>query len=462
MKSVRNDSGASDSLTASSLAVAPRRSGPRDPSRNVGRADVTEPLRRGRHAKDSSPTLRTGLVLSTVVVCLVVWFLRRPDQFLHPYVWDEEFQILNRYQAQGFLHAALTPVEGYFVWPTSFTIAAAAATSFLHVPFIDYWVGTAWFTATICLILVPRSSIQLPWRMGFAVLLVLVPINPEVFGVTLYVFWWTSLWPVISLLWSKDYWFVRIPVLVIGGMSSLAGAAMVVPYALLFALTRQRRYLVGTAVLGVTLVVQSAAYFSSARSAGTSFRLAPVSIQELRNFSYYEFRWLNPTNSHFLAIGGACLLVAVVGVVMYGAAKDRTPQTHLSIALLVGLLVVGVLSAVPYPLGTDPILAGPRYYFLPYVVLGWLLLMIAASTTHLSVRIAAVVLIAVSLISLVALPWAFTRHDDQVSWSHQLAARCERATKPFTVPVQRDGSRADLWRRLLVITPQTCQSLGYR
>lgn len=420
-----------------------------------------------RHARQSVETrltdaindrvLRAGLIVATVGFGLAVWFLRRPDQLLHPYVWVEEYQILDRYQSQGLLHALLAPVQGYFVWPTSFTVGFAAATSFLHLPLIDYWVSTAWFVATLCLILVPSSTIRLRWRIGLVVLLVLAPTNPEVFGIAEYAFWWTTLWPLISILWSKDIWWLRIPVLVIGGMSSLAGAAIVVPYAFLFIVSRQRRYLVGTAVLAVTLLVQAIAYLTSARSARTPFLPENVSLQELRNFSDYAFTWLKSTDTAFLAFTGACLLLAIVGVVVYAAVLERSPRTNLLVALVLGLLVVGVLSAIPAPLLADPISAGPRYYFLPFVVLGWLLLLIAVTSELQWARVAATVLIVMSLL---ALSQNFSRHDDRVSWSYQLA-RCQHTTKTFSVPVQFDGNRADLWKGLLVITPQTCRSMGY-
>jgi hypothetical protein len=142
---------------------------------------------------DGSIRLRAGLLIGTIAFCLVVWFLRRPDQLLHPYVWVDEFQILNMYQAHGLLQTIVSPYQGYFLWPTSFTVGFAAAVSFQHVPQIDYWLSTAWFVATLCLILIPASSFPLRWRLGMAVLLVLAPMDPEVYGIALYSFWWTTL-----------------------------------------------------------------------------------------------------------------------------------------------------------------------------------------------------------------------------------------------------------------------------
>lgn len=413
---------------------------------------------RGRHAVVNRRILRAGLIVATVGFGLVVWFLRRPDQLLHPYVWAEEYLILNRYQAQGLFHAAIAPVQGYFVWPSTFSVSVAASTSFLHVPLLGYWASTAWFVATLCLILVPSSTIRLRWRIGLVVLLVLVPTNPEVFGNVELTFWWTTLWPLISILWSRDVWWLRIPVLIIGGMSSLAGAAVVVPYAFLFLVTRRQRYLVGTAVLAVTLLIQSVAYFTSARSARTPIHPRSVALQELHNFSYYALTWLRPTDSAFLAFAGACMLLTVVAVVAHNSLRGRAPHRHELVAVALGLLVFGILSSIPAPLVADPITAGPRYYFLPYILLGWVLLLIAVTSELHWARIAATVTIVISLFTL---SLNFSRHDDLVSWSSHLA-QCQHTTRAFTVPVQTDGKVADMWRGLLVITPATCRRLGYR
>jgi predicted short-subunit dehydrogenase-like oxidoreductase (DUF2520 family) len=58
--------------------------------------------------------LQAGVIAATVFIGLVVWVLRRPDQFLHPYVWVEESNILDFYQAHGFLGAAVHENTGYF------------------------------------------------------------------------------------------------------------------------------------------------------------------------------------------------------------------------------------------------------------------------------------------------------------------------------------------------------------
>jgi hypothetical protein len=395
----------------------------------------------------------------TTAASLLIWFLRRPSQLLHPYIWVEEYLVINSWERTGTLHAALRPYQGFFLWPTSFSIAAAAKLSFLHLPTLEYWLSTIWFVATILLILVPSSRIPLVWRAGMAILLVLTATSPEVFGVLLLSFWWTTLWPVISLLWSKDYWPCRVAVLVIGGMSSPAGAALVVPYAASYLMTKKRRDLVGTLVLACCAVPQAVALLTQHRAptAPTPVNPSTVSIQSLRNLGYFAVAWVPKIDSAFIGFLGACILLGLSGVVAVTAARQaRFAREH--VLLLLSLGVVTVLSSIPAPLATHPILAGPRYYFLPFVVAAWLLGLIFMSAEMPRARTGAAVLLSLSMITLAQ---GFSLHHDTIDWSAQLA-RCRTATAPFAVPVHFTGIRAQMWDNRLVITLETCRRLGYQ
>ncbi len=416
--------------------------------------------------------VQAGVILATTAAGLGVWILRRPDQFLHPYVWVEESNILDLYQAHGFLFAAIHQNTGYLQWPATFTVALAAAISFRHIPQIDYWLSTAWFVATMLLILLPASVVRLRWRVGMVLVLVLAPMGPEIFGVALYIFWWTSLWPLITIIWSKDYWWLRIPVLILGGMSSLAGAAIAVPYAVLWAITRRRRDLVGTIVLGVTLAVQIPVYLTSYRASQVPFHLSRVVEQELRNFSYYLLAIVSPAPSGLLVFVGACMILAAAGFVAWSVVRGKPNHNEL-LALFVGLLVMGGLSAIPAPLLSDPIHDGPRYYFFSFVVLAWVLLLVAATPSGArlgkqwwerqwwELPIARFAAVGIVVLSVVVFPRTFSEHDDTVNWPAELE-RCHTATDSFSVPVQYNGQLSRMWYGRLTITPGTCHRLGYR
>lgn len=403
----------------------------------------------------SGRAVNVSLIVAALVAGLLIWFLRRPDQLLHPYIWDEEFKVLNNYQLHGFLYSAASRYQGYFLWPTSFSVSIAAAISFLHLPALEYLFCTLWYLATLALILIPNSRVRLSWRVGLALLLALAPMNPEVFGVLLYSFWWTTLWPLVSLLWSEDYWVLRVVVLIVGGMSSLAGAAIFVAYGCSYLITRRRRDLLGTVLLFLMFVAQLAALLSSTRANPVHPRSA--AIQSLRNYSLYSIGWLQGVDPVFLGFAGACILGALIFVVAQSLLGKRDPFRRELVVLLVGLIIFSGFSSASVPLTTNPLTAGPRYYFLPFVAIGWLLALLVLASRNAWTRFAATALIALSLLLLAQ---GFSRHDDLVNWTEQLA-RCRNTTRTFTVPVQQTGSRLTLWKGALLITPDTCRRLGY-
>lgn len=391
-----------------------------------------------------------GTIAATVATCLLIVVLRRPDQLRHPYVWVEEYLIINRYQDFGPVNASLHPYVGYFLWPTSFSVSLATYLSFEHLPEVAYLLNTMWLVATVLLIVVPASFVGLRWRAGLAVLLVLAPADPEVFGVLLYVFWWTSLWPLITLLWSRDHWVLRTVVLVIGGMSSVAGALLVVPYALSFLLSRRRRDLWSTLVLTACLVPQLIAYLSSPR-AEAGIEGADVALQVLRNLGFYVLLWLPSAQLSFLAFAGALILV---GLALAAARRATVPTPRLDVAVFaLAALLVQVASSVPAPLLTHPLLAGPRYYFLPFAVTSWVLLLVVATSAVPRARVAATVVLGLGVLSL---SQGFSRGHDPVDWSRQLD-RCRTEEAPFFVPVHFTGVEAEMWGEQLVMSPAMCE-----
>ncbi len=235
----------------------------------------------------------------------------------------------------------------------------------------------------------------------------------------MYAFWWTTLWPLISILWSKDLWWLRIPV-THHRWNEQSGRrcgrrALCVPA------HRDSSTTLAVGTRGARRDPRGAGHLVSdvGPIARTPLHPRSVFLQELRNFSDYAFAWLKSTDSNFLAFAGACMLLTLVVVVVTAPCEADSGYAVELVALVLGLLVMGVLSAIPSAVATRPITAGPRYYFLPYVVLGWVLFMIAVTSEIRWARIAATVIIVMSLLTL---SQTFSRHDDTVSWSNQLRA----------------------------------------
>jgi hypothetical protein len=98
-----------------------------------------------------------------------------------------------------------------------------------------------------------------------------------------------------------------------------------------------------------------------------------------------------------------------------------------------------------------PFRAGPRYFFYPYVLLGWSVIWLAAETRG-KVRAAMGALLFLSIA--LALPGMARKHD-AFDWRAELEA-CARSDR-YALPLHFTGDKALAWR--LELTGPQCASL---
>ncbi len=420
---------------------------------------MTVGARRAQRLYSAVVDRRTALdrtsAIATVMLCCAVWVLRRPDQLLRPYVWAEEYLIVNRTVTEGFWTAAFSEYVGYFLVPTSMIIAGITAIGPRYLPELEYVAATAIFLGTILLLVVPMSRQPLRTRCLMALLLVLAPMRPEVFGVALYSFWWVALWPAITLMWERDNWLLRVPALVFGGLSGLAGSVLFVPFALASILRRRTSDYVSTAILAALFALQISTFATSERRA--SIPVEPLSIvrQFFRNFGLYAFGWVETATPGFIEFSGfviASFLGAAVGRQVLRRAGQRDDLLLFGVAIG----VLGLLSSVTAPLVTHHVLAGPRYYFYPFVLTAWYLLLVATSTDTGVVRRIAGGLLAMSVLTLAP---AFSSGHIPRSWAEELARCAQSDAETFGIPVNLDGSEA-VWPDAIELPTSLCREIA--
>jgi hypothetical protein len=395
-------------------------------------------------------------VVSVVALCVAVWVWRRPEQLVRPYVWVEESDILANFLADGWA-AALEPLQGYMLLPATFLVTLAAKISFVHLPGLMYVFSLGVFVATVLLLVVPESR----WgdrttRSVMALSASLVPTNPEVFGVLLYSFWWTTLWPLIVLGWTRAHWAVRAPLLAIGALSSPAGAALFVVFAAAYLRGRRARDAIGAGILLAGFVVQVAITLTSDRadSLTADATVSNVAEQMLRTGGFFAVSWLEPGRG-LVAVVGLLLLGFLLSAGLYLSIVARRDEVLL---MSLAALVLTALSSVPAPLISDPVFAGPRYFFLPFVAFAWALLLLVRLAPLRPLQLAAVALLCLSLLNLGS---TFSRSEDtkkaNLSWRAELE-RCAESREPV-VPVQVyfDGSYTV---RTFDMTPAQCRDLA--
>jgi len=196
-------------------------------------------------------------------------FLRRPDQFFHPYIWVEDAEILPAYAERG-LASIVEPVVGYHILASKIIALTACKTSIIWAPEIALALVVTFTCAVVAAIAFSSTHLSSPFLCALAVLA--IPSDPEVFAISEYAFWWAGLLLLLALLWDVDRGAGWLPLLyvVVGGLSS----PLVIPFAALFAVRaflerRRSEYVVATTTLGIACV-QALTVLSQAKFGGTA------------------------------------------------------------------------------------------------------------------------------------------------------------------------------------------------
>jgi hypothetical protein len=433
-----------------------------DPAR-AARRQTEEPSGPDSHRRRSALELlgrRDVLeIIGIVGFCVLVWVWRRPEQVVRPYVWVEESHILRNFLEDGWT-SALEPVQGYLILPATFLVTLSAEISFTELPGVMYVFALGVFVATVLLLVVPESR----WgdrttRAAMAASASLVPTNPEVFGVLLYSFWWTTLWPLIILGWTRPHWLLRGPLLATGALSSPAGGALFLLFGIAYARNRRMHDVISAAILLAGFVVQVILTLTSERADSLTSNATPSNVleQSLRVGGFFEFNWLAPSSAstEFLTFAGVLLFGFLLAAGVYTLISAKRDEV-----LLMSLAGFGftLLSAVPAPLVSDPVSLGQRYFFLPFIAFGWTLLVLLRYSPLQPLRLGAAILLCLSLFNLAT---TFSRSADhttaRLSWEDELRQCGESPASVVPVPIYFDGSTKFFW--ILNLTPAQCREL---
>ena len=157
---------------------------------------------------------------SLFTIFLILLASRRWMQLIIPQVWDEDgTQIIPGFITHGWA-SLFTPVNGYLIMVPKLISAISLTISFSHYPIISTII--VWlFIASIGLAIV-LSPTSLKGKLSCAILMLSIPSDPEVFGLPLYTFWWSSILLFLVSLWNEKNQTLgwRLAFLLIGGLSS--------------------------------------------------------------------------------------------------------------------------------------------------------------------------------------------------------------------------------------------------
>jgi hypothetical protein len=397
-----------------------------------------------------------GVVNKPVVHYLVLFllffallFLRRSPQLLSPQVWDEDgTQIIPGLLDHG-LRSLIYPVNGYLVVLPKLISAASLAISGVHYPFVSTLITWIFIICVCMLISLAPTYLKGGVFLGAATLL--IPTDPEVYGIPLYSFWWATLLLFLVVLWdenSRDL-YLRLLIVLIGGLSSpiiLLVAPLLVIRAVLLKGNRRELAIMWAAlgccgVQAFTMLHSAAPLTVGAKGYSNLRYVLPKFLGE-----YLAGNFIRRTN-HLVLIATGFLLAFLLITIPF-------VRKHPHYLYLVGLWCGSIyLTGRRVNLALlQPRYAGPRYYFLPFVLLAWFLVSVMAEKNGWRPRVLAAALLLVSVYNMVPVR---TRPQQDFEWRRHIADCIQ--SDPCPIPISYDGQRS--W--FLQVNRRQCLALRH-
>jgi hypothetical protein len=390
----------------------------------------------------SHPT-KAWHVLALIALTLALLFARRPDQFLHPYIWVEDGDpILKDYAVRG-LASFWDPVSGYLILATKLITLSSFRLSFEYAPEIALVLTVAFNCAVVAA--VALSPTHLRWRYLCAIAVLAIPVDPEVYAVSLLAFWWAGLLVILALLWEADRaTWLRAGFLVLGGLS----APVMVPLAGLFVLRalleRRPSEFIAAAIAVAVALIQARAIFGYHHIDYT--RLVDPHVIRVAMDKFTGYMFFGQRYGRFYS---GLVIVPLLGVALW---QIRAKLTLHLVLLLLAWTAICATTALRNPIeDIDPLNAGPRYFFYPFILFGWILIWISAlSPAHVRVLALAGCLLGIA--------WVYkrmTRSHDALDWRAHVAA-CAQSER-YDLPIHKEGRAHDTW--YVKLTGQQCRDL---
>lgn len=397
-------------------------------------------------------SIKTSLGLSIVIlISSIILFLRRPDQFLNPAVWNESgSQILFNYIVYGF-DTFFEPVNGYLVTTPKF-IDGFSLLFGLHV--YPYMAVIVTYLFTICtIILIYKAPTHLKSRSICCLVPLLVPVGGEVYMVSLYTFWWTIFWLAISFLWVETKNFKSIAfnnaIATIASLSSPMGIIFGPIFFVRMLLNRSIQNVSLVVSVGITASIQLIFILNSDRIGGGNNESVLDYINEFGLFFFFLLGQIeyysDETRIICQSIGYIVILLFTAYIAKIGKLLDR---------YFIFLITGAVLSVLSYivlvgPGVVHPTLAGPRYLFIPMSLFGWAIVWIS---TYSPERIRVAILSGVGILWLAATPSTFWRTHENIDWHHSVTSCFSGYVD--SLPVHYEGNLSFLW--YMSFPPQFC------
>ena len=311
------------------------------------------------------------------MLAIAVYVIRSGRQFSSPELWAEEVVLLNGIANKGVL-TVLKPISGQFL-PISTVPVAIGSVWLTYLPWLLSASALLTFAATSSLFAFGNSTLFPPATQRWIPLgLALIPIGPEVIGVGLYNFWWVGLWPVAVLTWrieSRKRHALGMVVVGAAALTSLAASLAAIVFIALGTGYRSRRMLlIGLAAIP-GLLIQSVCAINGERVSESNHPLSASiadGLHMIGRFPWTRLQWFGQPKwplvepRRLTAMTGLALCL-LIGVASFPVVKEKAQALRGLLSFLI--LYTGISIGARPGATLHPIVAGPRYFFLPWTVL---------------------------------------------------------------------------------------------
>ncbi len=280
------------------------------------------------------------------------------------------------------------------------------------------------------------SPTKLVGKWLCAIALFCIPSDPEVFGLPLYTFWWASILLFLVVLWDEKSertdW--RLFVVVVGGLSSpVIVMTLPVLYFRIFLIKDRKRELLVAFV--ATMIATCQLYYILSGSATSIPHLSSIVSNVTPTFFGSAIYISDEANRYYRVAGDYILFIflAVIAII-----DRRNIQIWGLIYLLAGSIALSVSRVDPTII--HPVLAGPRYFFYPFIIISWMLIQTTFNNRSWWIR-------SFSITFLIGMAYnaipAWSRGHDDLNWKSHIAS-CPHF-ESYKIPIQFDGNKASAW-----------------
>lgn len=379
-----------------------------------------------------------------VLLAFALLLLRAWPRLIYPEVWIEDgteniYGLVNYGSIDIF-----SPVGGYLVLVPKFITLISLWVSFVYYPLISTIL--AWTFTIFVFIVIAKSPLYLKGRIFLATACMLILSDPECFGLPMYTYWWSSLLLFVMVFWKPgQYTLLRIILIFLASLSSpvcLVTLPLFLVRCFIFKQDRSELGLFGAAL--ICALIQIYVMYSNDKSADINLLYSYRAISIF--LGSYVIGNIDP-GFNWLA---GCLLFGFMG---WGLYKNRS----FSLIALYYLFLVSILMSI-YRVDINilnPVNAGPRYFFFPYILLSWILIQLAFDGRYLILRVGAIFFLLSSVAN--AIPHLQRSHEI-LNWRAHINDCLLVENHLF--PVHYVGSAKNVWT--LELTGEQCANLVKR